>query len=148
MFKTRKGLLVILILLLGAPLMQDFFFALNKPRDSIDLSDKAKTHILYGNETGGGHLYGIGIPCKSEFPQDWTAEKIITTTKQIAANDNLSWERQRNGYYVAEQTIDGLDVRVVLDREKDGVITAYPTNVPRNPCPNRPAANDNSKTNN
>jgi hypothetical protein len=35
----------------------------------------------------------------------------------------------------------------VLDRERDGVITAYPINVPRNPCPidkNRsPAANDN-----
>ena len=27
-----------------------------------------QTHILYGDASGGGHLYGVGRPCKSEFP--------------------------------------------------------------------------------
>ncbi|MEZ5901772.1 MAG: hypothetical protein R3D88_00495 [Alphaproteobacteria bacterium] len=57
----------------------------------------------------------------------------------IAANDNLNWEQQRNGYYVTEQPVGTVKVRVVKDRDGKNVVTAYPTNTPRNPCP----ANDN-----
>lgn len=103
------------------------------------LSDTRITHILYGDETGGGHLHGTGTPCKSEFPADWNEEKIIQTTKSIAANDNLNWRQEQNGYFVTEDMTDGVNVRVVLDPQRSYIITAYPTNVPRNPCP----ANDN-----
>ena len=96
-------------------------------------------HILYGDHKGGGHIYGAGKACKSEFPEDWDSNKILETTARIAANDNLDWDKQRNGYYVSEQMIDEVRVRVVLGRERRNVITAYPTNRPRNPCP----ANDN-----
>jgi hypothetical protein len=57
----------------------------------------------------------------------------------IAANDNLNWQQQRNGYYVTEQKVGTVNVRVVKAQNGEDVITAYPTNVPRNPCP----ANDN-----
>ena len=57
----------------------------------------------------------------------------------IAANDNLNWEQQRNGYYVTEQRVGSINVRVVKARNAEDVITAYPINVQRNPCP----ANDN-----
>lgn len=87
-------------------------------------------------------MHGTGKACKSEFPEDWDEEKIISSVKLVAANDNLKWTQEKNGYFVAQANQDGVVVRVVLDREKDDIITAYPLNVQRNPCPRNPA-NDN-----
>ena len=101
----------------------------------VIITKQRKTHILYGDKTGGGHLYGLGKPCKSEFPEDWDEEEILDTVKRIAANDNLPWEQQDNGYYVAESNEGQTRVRVVLGPQKQKIITAYPTNVQRNPCP-------------
>jgi hypothetical protein len=106
---------------------------------SVELTQQRITHILQGDASGGGHYYGTGKPCKSEFPQDWDRERILTTIKRIGANDNGNWRREDNGYYVTEEMVDGVNVRVVLGPQKRKVITSYPTNVERNPCP----ANDN-----
>lgn len=95
-------------------------------------------HILYGDESGGGHLYGVGRPCKSEFPADWTPARIRQTVTLMAANDNAQWRQEENGYLVSEQRTDDLNIRIVLDPEKAEVVTSYPLNVQRNPCP-RPA---------
>jgi len=105
------------------------------------LTEQAEKHILYGDARGGGHLHGIGKPCKSEFPEDWDEEEIVARVKDIAANDNLNWQEQGNGYHVAAEMVEDIRVRVVLNHDQTKIITAYPTNVPRNPCP-RPA-NDN-----
>lgn len=99
------------------------------------ISEQRRAHILYGDATGGGHLYGQNKPCKSEFPKHWNEDTIIKEVELIAANDNLNWEQQRNGYYVTEQTVGSTKVRVVKARNGEDVITAYPTNVTRNPCP-------------
>ncbi len=107
------------------------------------LSEQAEQHLLYGDKRGGGHLHGVGKACKSEFPQDWDKDEVITHVKKVAANDNLGWEKQNNGYYVAEDMVEGTRVRVVLNQTRTKIITAYPTNVERNPCP-RPA-NDNNR---
>lgn len=118
----------------GAP---DFSFS---PSDNDPvLSQERALHILYGDAHGGGHKSGLGIPCKSEFPADWDDTQITKSVKRLAANDNADWTRQDNGYYVSEQMDSGVKVRVVLGRNKDEIITAYPVNIPRNPCP----ANDN-----
>jgi len=98
-----------------------------------------RTHILYGDQSGGGHLHGAGKPCKSEFPASWSAEKIISTVERAAANDNIPWALQDNGYYVADVMADNIRLRIVLNNDKSEVVTAYPLNVQRNPCP----ANDN-----
>lgn len=103
------------------------------------ITSERRVHILYGDATGGGHKFGTGVPCKSEFPEHWEDDRIINEVELIAANDNLNWEQQRNGYYVAEQKIGTVNIRVVKARDAKAVITAYPTNMPRNPCP----ANDN-----
>ncbi len=103
------------------------------------ISPQRRVHILMGDRTGGGHMFGAGKPCKSEFPSDWDEDKIIDTIDLIAANDNANWEQQRNGYHVREQMIEGVKVRVVKGRKNEQVITAYPLNMGRNPCP----ANDN-----
>lgn len=100
-----------------------------------DLTQRARAHILYGDERGGGHLYGMGKPCKSEFPRAWSAERIINTARTVAANDNIDWRRGENGLHAGEETIEGVRVRVVVDRENNRIITAYPTNLPRNACP-------------
>ncbi len=111
------------------------------PARVVIISPKQRTHILYGDERGGGHFHTANKPCKSEFPKDWEQKKIIETIEMVAANDNLAWKRASNGYFTAEQTVGDLRIRVVLAADKMKVITAYPVNVPRNPCP----ANDNKK---
>ncbi|MCB9989051.1 MAG: EndoU domain-containing protein [Rhodospirillales bacterium] len=98
------------------------------------LSERRRIHILYGDESGGGHLHGVNKPCKTEFPENWDAQQVIKTVKALAANDNVIWHQEDNGYYVSEQDDGGLVVRVVLDREGDDIVTAYPVNVPSNPC--------------
>ncbi len=103
--------------------------------DKFTLSQRAKTHILYGDHSGGGHIYGTGKPCKSEFPQDWDKDEIIKTIEKIATNNNLDWRKQNNGYYVTNRKVNGLKIRVVLSTNKKEVITAYPINVKRNYCP-------------
>jgi len=105
------------------------------PSMPVIISDSRVRHILHGDGKGGGHLYGTGAPCKSEFPQSWDAGKVIDVTRKIAANDNLPWKRQNNGYYVTEAFEGDVKVRVVKGPQKQRVITAYPTNVKRNPCP-------------
>jgi hypothetical protein len=108
------------------------------PSDSdaaIALDQKAIEHILHGDGRGGGHLYGTGTPCKSEFPANWGQDKILETTRRIAANDNLNWKNQENGYRVAEDFLEGVKVRVVVDGARNRIVTSYPTNVRRNPCP-------------
>lgn len=149
MFKTRRGLLFIILLALfgwgGLPLtgLWDYFnHETPAQKREVIITTQAQKHILYGDDRGGGHKYGIGKPCKSEFPQDWDNEKILKTIRVMAANDNLTWKEQKNGYYVSEQIRDDVQVRVVLNRDKDSVVTAYPVKVKRNPCP--AAANDNT----
>ncbi len=149
MIKKQKRLLAIITFLVfvglvGTNFLKSHLFDITYEisRD-VNISQKREVHILYGDNRGGGHLYGIGKPCKSEFPKDWDEEKIITTVKKLAANDNVVWSKQRNGYFTSEQMVDDLNVRVVLDKEKDDVITAYPVNVTRNPCDIKEPANDN-----
>lgn len=110
----------------------------NAPR----IPEDRATHILYGDSSGGGHLHGMQKPCKSEFPAHWDADTVLKNIKIAAANDNAAWQRQNNGYYVAEVPVDGVKIRVVLNGRQDTVITAYPVNLRRNPCP---AANDNNR---
>ncbi len=110
---------------------------------SMHISARRMQHILYGDAHGGGHLHGVGSPCKSEFPANWSADKIILTVTRDAANDNLDWRHERNGYDVADVIEEGIKIRIVVNGQHDEVITAYPVSTPRNAC--LPAANDNSE---
>lgn len=111
----------------------------NIQNHDLQINSQRLQHIMAGDATGGGHLYGSGKSCKTEFPPNWNAQKIEQVTERIAANDTIGWKRGKNGYYVGEQMVEGVKVRVVLGRDKNSIITAYPTNRPRNPC----VANDN-----
>ncbi len=150
MFKIRRGLLFLILIFLITGGYKHFSFLeewLQKDHQTqtqdIRLTDQRRVHILYGDKTGGGHMHGVGKPCKTEFPKDWDAQEVIQNVKAIAANDNLNWKKQSNGYYVAEQAMNGVTIKVVLSREKDSIITAYPVDTPKNDCPVRRPANDN-----
>ncbi len=138
--------LVILLALMGvywyeAQPQNPFTASIGSNRNEIIITDQRVHHILHGNGTSGGHKFGTNTPCKSEFPADWDDNQIIETAKRIAANDNLDWKQGKNGYFVADETVNGIKVRVVLGEQKRSIITSYPLNVKRNPC-KREAAND------
>ncbi|NCT40055.1 MAG: EndoU domain-containing protein [Alphaproteobacteria bacterium] len=111
--------------------------AVMTPTMPVIISKDRAAHILHGDGVAGGHLYGTGTPCKSEFPEEWDDKRILDVTRKIAANDNLQWKRESNGYYVTEALEGDVRVRVVIGPQKQRVITAYPVNVARNPCPLR-----------
>lgn len=138
------------LMIMGVTMLRDHVYpdatnnhaAITQPAPANDndprLSQQRIQHILYGDHTGGGHRFGAGVPCKSEFPSYWTDKDIVDTVKILAANDNAGWKKQNNGYYTAEQnTQDGTRIRIVLDREGDDIVTAYPVNTRRNACPEK-----------
>ncbi|MCK5385271.1 MAG: EndoU domain-containing protein [Alphaproteobacteria bacterium] len=84
---------------------------------------------------GGAHYHTVTTPCKSIFPESWDTDKIINVTEKIAANDNLEWRKRKNGNKFAHDTQDGIIVRVIMDTERKYVITSYPLNAGRTPCP-------------
>lgn len=94
----------------------------------VDLPEERKAHILEN------HRHGAGKACKSEFPAGWSDEKILSALEKLAANDNIPWKQEDNGYHVGEQDVEGLRLRVVLNREENILVTGYPVNVERNPC--------------
>lgn len=99
------------------------------PRRKV--SPKRREHILDGDETGGGHRPGTGKPGKSEFPNDWSDDRIIDEIEDVA-NDPSIPEKQQGRRIIKEGTRDGIDIKVVVDPDGD-VVTGYPANVPRNP---------------
>lgn len=134
--KTPRNLILFTLFLLG--ILLSVMDPVKIPQPLPTITPDREHHILYGDRTGGGHLHGIGKPCKTEFPQSWDAEKIIARVRAEAANDNVKWRREKNGYHSSDRMIDGVRVRIVLDEDRSHVITAYPVNLPRNTCPDSP----------
>ncbi|MGU7771830.1 EndoU domain-containing protein [Burkholderia sp. MR1-5-21] len=101
----------------------------------VNLASPDRTiHILTGDATGGGHLWP-GSPGKSAFPESWSASKVMNAVSDIATDPLVSEAVQSNGRIVKNGTIDGVNIRVVLESPSKGggIVTAFPTNVPRNP---------------
>lgn len=98
------------------------------------ISDARADHILHGDGTGGGHLWP-GAPGKSTFPQSWSSTRVLDEINSIASDPLIPGRVQGNGRIVKEATIDGVNIRVVVEppSKGGGVVTGFPTNVPRNP---------------
>ncbi|WP_153074171.1 EndoU domain-containing protein [Paraburkholderia bonniea] len=100
------------------------------------LDPQGENHVLYGDgPTSGGHLSGVGNSGKSEFPANWSAQDITNAISDIATDPNIQWSKPapNNGYVSATGTINGVDIRVIIDPAKGRIVTGYPTNLPRNP---------------
>jgi len=94
------------------------------------LDARAQTHVLEGDATGGGHRAGTGIPGKSEFPATWSDDKILHYISDVDTAPNSIRTKQGNTTLI-EGMREGVKIRVV---ERDGrIVSAYPTNTPRNP---------------
>ena len=100
-------------------------FVATKP-DLTD--DKGRKHILDGDETGGGHRAGTGKSGKSEFPADWSDEKILGEISDVATDPR---SKTSQGGKVSEGARGGVDIKVVVGGGR--IKTGYPTNRPRNP---------------
>ena len=111
---------------------------------STNVANAQRTqHILYGDgPNSGGHLWP-GQAGKTPFPQDWDANKVMSTVSDIATDPNLLWKPQSGsgGLYTKAgnparfivtdsngnlPVVDGVPVRVVIEPVGEGIITAFP----------------------
>ena len=99
------------------------------------ISRERQRHILDGDATGGGHGPGRGIPGKSEFPSRWSDRQVINYISDIIKDPRSRWTQQpgKPVRWRIEGTRNGVDIRVIVEPQGEGVITAFPTNRPRNP---------------
>jgi len=99
---------------------------LAKPGDTT-LADDRRKYILDGNgRGGGGHGPGRITPVKSTFPPDWSDEKAIEAVKDVA-NDPASVREPAKGERTAVRgTRDGVEIEVIIDRDRKTIVTAYP----------------------
>ena len=110
-----------------------------RPRpESLHLPPERRAHILDGGAGGGGHRHGTGRPGKTEFPANWTDEKITAHVLSVVRMPEQA-RYQPNGRWRVTGTRD--EVRLSAVVLPDGQIwTAYPlpgspgvTQNPRNP---------------
>ena len=95
--------------------------------DDIKLTDdQRRIHILAGDETGGGHRHGTGRPGKTEFPAEWSDDRITDAILSVARNPDQAPKHQNwNDRWRVSGQHDG--VRIVAVVASDGnVWTAWP----------------------
>ncbi|MFC4932712.1 EndoU domain-containing protein [Massilia sp. GCM10023247] len=106
------------------------------------VDEKGEKHILDGDKTGGGHRPGTGSPGKSEFPTNWSDEKILGEISDVATAPDSTHSPGKGGRTISTGTRDGVDITTVTEPGSKGgrIVTGFPTNVPRNP-PAKPTSN-------
>ena len=75
----------------------------------MNLASEALTqHILYGDETGGGHLWP-GLAGKTPFPEDWSGAQVMHAVSDVATSPESSWTVQ-GSRAVIFGNYDGVDI--------------------------------------
>ncbi|WP_417582459.1 EndoU domain-containing protein [Nitrincola sp.] len=101
--------------------------------NSVDLTNGRSGHILANHKPGAGKLG------KTEFPSNWSDDRIIHQVSDIASDPSLTRLVDSRGTPYVSGTRDGVDIRVTFfpdNHPRAGQISsAYPTNVPANPRP-------------
>ncbi|QLB42333.1 hemagglutinin repeat-containing protein [Mannheimia pernigra] len=106
---------------------------------SLVNTQRAK-HMLYGDETGGGHKFGLMriFNEKSKFPVHWGEKKILDAVSNVATDPSLKWIQQTGtqgslytkkgvpSRFKVEGYIDGVKIRVIVEPAGEGIITAFP----------------------
>lgn len=96
-----------------------------------EITPEDREHILSGHPTklaSGGHRAGTGRPGKTEFPADWSDDKIIDAVRTVQ-NSPTSARSQKRGQRFFEEEIGGVTIRVAERIREDGTwvfATAYP----------------------
>jgi RHS repeat-associated protein len=94
-------------------------------------SEARTTHILYGDETGGGHLWP-GLAGKTPFPENWSGAKVMNAISDVATNPESSWNIV-GSRAVIKGSYEGVDIQVIYNLQNDEIKTGFPANLPRNP---------------
>jgi len=86
--------------------------------DGIRVTPERATHILDGDETGGGHRHGTGRPGKTEFPASWDDRKIIDSILDVARRPSQTPGYQEwNNRWVARGRRDDAEIVVIVTRD-------------------------------
>jgi len=86
--------------------------------DAIRVTPERATHILDGDENGGGHRHGTGRPGKTEFPASWDDRKIIDSIEDVARRPSQTPGYQEwNSRWVARGTRDDVDIVAIVTRD-------------------------------
>ncbi len=97
--------------------------------DEVHLTEDRRAYILDGDGRGGGHGAGRGAAGKSEFPAVWSDDRALTAVMVAArAPDRIEFNTT-SGNWNAEKRIDGILVRVAVDR-CGTIVTAHPLEGP------------------
>lgn len=84
----------------------------------IRLTGDRRTHILVGDQTGGGHRHGVGRPGKTEFPADWDDDKIIENVLSVSREPDRRPVRQNwNDRWRVQGSRDGVEIVAIVAGE-------------------------------
>lgn len=92
----------------------------------VHVTPDRERHILDGDpqSAGGGHRHGTGRPGKTEFPNDWPDDEIVSVVADVGRNpDHVEW--QPNGSWRVFGDRDGVRVYAVV-RPDGRIWTAWP----------------------
>lgn len=99
----------------------------------VDVTNGRSGHIL------ANHRAGAGKPGKTEFPDNWSDQRVIHQVSDIATDPSLVRQVDNRGTPSVSGTRDGVDITVTFfpdNHPRAGQIaSAYLTNVPANPRP-------------
>lgn len=100
----------------------------NRPDpDEMHLQGDRAQHILAGDgpdSLSGGHRHGTGIPGKTEFPERWSDDMIVSTVQDVARDpDGVDW--QVNKLWNVRGERDRVEVRPIV-RPDGRIWTAWP----------------------
>ncbi len=102
------------------------------PAPRATVSPERRIHILGGDRYGGGHRFGTGKAGKTEFPSNWSDDKIIDEVESVANDPASKRDVQPGGRIKVEGNRDGVEIRVILEPDGITIVTAFPTNLPVN----------------
>lgn len=94
----------------------------------VNLASNERTkHVLYGDKTGGGHMWP-GLNKKTSFPKSWNTDKIMNELSDISTDPSLKWNLNRiiNGVkrYDVIGIRDNIKIKVITDGRD--IITSFP----------------------
>lgn len=90
----------------------------------VDLTDFRKDHIL------NRHRFGAGKPGKTEFPANWSDDKILHEISDVATDPSLTRQTGKWGGEFVEGVRDGVTIHVDFYPPNSihvgNISTAYP----------------------
>jgi hypothetical protein len=101
----------------------------------VNLASPSRTeHILFGNGTGGGHLFPAK-PGKTPFPASWGPDKIMHYVSDVATDPGIVWKKATKPGFIPKESCmryeavgirEGVKIRTIIEPHGEGIITGYP----------------------